>query len=386
MAKDQNDRIREGKPLDREGEPWEDDEPPPRDRNGETEAAPLDWGGEDPAWFQAVIPPRDWLVRAGTMALSPGFLPRGEVGILAAPGSSGKTWALVALALAVATGKSWLGYQTFPKAGGRVALLIAEETEDEIRRRIRAQAAMMGIRMSELAGHLLVLDRNRMPPEGPTLVRPLESRMSAGGISGELSTFGRRVLEDLNRKAVEAGPWDLVIADPLSAFGPPDCEVDNAAATATMRAIEQLCSLPGEPAVLVAHHTRKGAGKEGPVEADDIRGAGGLVNRARWAATLQKLPSPWEGVRVTSLQVVKANYSAEVPPLTYLHPHQTDAGNPAYGAIREAYTNERLKVTEMGANATSKAKPPKASTPAPAKIPPKTSGKMAASGSDDDID
>jgi hypothetical protein len=109
-----------------------------------------------------------------------------------------------------------------------------------------------------------------------------------------------------------------------------------------MRAVEKLCTLPGAPTVLVAHHTRKGAGKEGALEADDIRGASGLVNRARWAATLQKQPSPWDGIRVTSLQIVKANYSAEMPALLYLHP-ATLPNQPtvlAGGAIREMMTGE----------------------------------------------
>lgn len=344
MGKDQNDRLLEGKSLDREGEPWEISpaepaERPLSDRNGTEEPAPLDWTGDDPAWFTARIPPREWLVRAGKDILCPGFLPRGEVGILAAPGSSGKTWALVALALAVATARPWLGYFTVSKPG-RVVFLAAEETENEIRRRIQAQAAMMGINPEKLAGRLLVLDRSRLPPEGPALVRPLDPRFVQLG--GELSTFGRRVFDDLQKRAELQGPWDLIVLDPLSAFGPPDCEIDNASATATMRAVEHLCTLPGEPTVLVAHHTRKGAGKDGAPEADDIRGASGLVNRARWAATLQKQPSPWDGVRVTSLQIVKANYSAEVSPLVYLHPTSLP-GQPsvgAGGAIREAMTAE----------------------------------------------
>lgn len=339
MGKDQNDRLLEGKPLDRDGEPWEIPASSPPNRQDGSELPPLDWTGDDAAWFTARVPPREWLVRAGTDVFAPGFLPRGEVGILAAPGSSGKTWALVALALAVATGRPWLGYFT-GSLPGRVAFLGAEETENEIRRRIQAQALMMGVFLEDLAGRLLVLDRSRLPPEGPALVRASDPRIP--GTGGELSTFGRRVLEDLRNRAVQQGPWDLIILDPLSAFGPPDCETDNASATATMRAVEQLCTLPGSPTVLLAHHTRKGAGKDGAPEADDIRGASGLVNRARWAATLQKQASPWDGIRVTSLQVVKANYSAEVPPLMYLHP-ATLPGRPtvlAGGAIREAMVGE----------------------------------------------
>ena len=152
MGKDQNDRLLEGKPLDREGEPWEIPASSPSVREP-VELPPLDWTGEDPSWFTARIPPREWLVRVGGDVFAPGFLPRGEVGILAAPGSSGKTWALIALALAVATGRPWLGYFT-TNTPGRVAFLGAEETENEIRRRIQAQALMMGIFLEDLAGRV----------------------------------------------------------------------------------------------------------------------------------------------------------------------------------------------------------------------------------------
>lgn len=339
MGKDLNDRLLEGKPLDLEGEPWPETPPesPPTKYPGD-KPTPLLWEGDDPALYETEPPPREWLIRAGLDEQSPGFLSRGEVGILAAPGSSGKTWAMVALAIAVAMGRPWLGYRTTPKKG-RVALLMAEETRDELRRRIRAQAAAMYIRPGELAGRLSWVTRADMPPEGPSLVYPSDGPFSS--LAGSLSPFGQRVLTSLQAKAETQAPWDLIIADPLSAFGPPDCEIDNASATATMRAIEKLCELPGNPAVLVTHHTRKGAGKEGSAEADDIRGASGLVNRARWAATLSRLPSSerWPGSRFTCLQVVKSNYAPDVDPLVYVHAAQ------AHGAIRAADADERAAVT-----------------------------------------
>ena len=338
MAKDLNDRLLEGKPLDLEGEPWPESSPADPSQNTLEKPAMLHWDGDDPALYETEPPAREWLIRAGLEEHAPGFLSRGEVGILAAPGSSGKTWAMVALAIAVALGRPWLGYRTTAK-GGRVALLMAEETRDELRRRIRAQAAAMYVRPGDLAGRLSWVTRADMPPEGPTLVYPVDGPFSS--LAGSLSPFGQRVLASLHEKAQERGPWDLIIADPLSAFGPPDCEIDNASATATMRAIERLCELPGNPAVLVTHHTRKGAGKEGAAEADDIRGASGLVNRARWAATLSRLPPSdrWPGSRFTCLQVVKSNYAPDVDPLVYVHPAQ------AHGAIRAADPDERATVT-----------------------------------------
>lgn len=297
--------------------------------------APLGWLEPDLEWLCRPPPDREWLVRT---AGGVGFLPRGEVGLLAAPGSSGKTWVLVALALALATGRSWLGMSTHARAG-RVALVLAEETSDELRRRVQAQAALMEIDPAELIGRLRILTRESVP--GPLL-------LGAEGAHAP-SPFGRRLQADLEAWAAwgaaegAAGAGiDLVILDPLTGFGAPDCEVDNNAATATMRAVEQLTRLPGAPAVLVAHHTRKqnaAERKKGePMDIDDVRGASGLVNRARWAAVLSPVAAPWEGVRISRMDVLKANYCPPLQPVLLGHFHG------GRGAVRACMPDELRQI------------------------------------------
>lgn len=317
----------------------------------------LSWQGEAAEWWAEDAPEREWLVRAGAAENAAGFLPRGEVCMLAGRGAAGKTWALVALAVAVASGRPWLGYRTEPKSG-RVAFLAGEEEGHELRRRFQAQAAMMGVDPSGLAGSVLVLDRRGVAtfPGGPSLVLADKT-----GRAWSPSPFGSALLSDLASRAEEGRfGWDLVVVDPLSAFGSPDSEIDNAAATATMREIEKLCELPGAPSVLVAHHVKKadrserGRGLE--PDQDDIRGASGIVNRVRWAAVLEKVVIPEEkqgragALRFGKVAVVKGNYAPLGETLLYVQPPALPSergGGPARGAIR-ATIGDEAELTKKG--------------------------------------
>lgn len=368
--KDANDLLKSGTdPLSVPADPWPAEEGPDRTErggreppdgyDGEEEGPVLPWQGGDPDWWFDDAPDREWLVYAGTGENAPGYLPRGEVGILAGKGAAGKTWALVALSIAVATGRPWLGYRTRPTSG-RVAFLAAEEDGTELRRRFQAQAAMVAALegrdraevLRDLAGRVLVLDRKGadIHQEGPALVQGEPLRPSA---------FGRELLADLRRRAEEGGPWDLVVLDPLSAFGAVDTEKDAAAATATMREIEKLCSLPGGPLVLVAHHTKKPGNKADAIDSDDIRGSSGIVNRARWAGILEGIPVPEgaeakaSGRRFLRLSIVKGNYSPAGPPLVYVQPPllptwKDGRQQPARGAIRAIDPDELQIIRDPG--------------------------------------
>jgi hypothetical protein len=138
--------------------------------------------------------------------------------------------------------------------------------------------------------------------------------------------------------AEQAGPgFALVILDPLSRFGGLEAEVDNGLATRTVGALERLTRLPGEPAVLVAHHERKGGGKG----TDAVRGASALVDGARWVARLQPVElggRRWRskaGHRAVWLRLVKTNYT---PPLEAPCLVMLDSGHG--GAPRFARTGE----------------------------------------------
>jgi hypothetical protein len=113
-----------------------------------------------------------------------------------------------------------------------------------------------------------------------------------------------------------------------------------------MREIEKLCELPGGPAVLVAHHVKKGdrseRGKSVEPDQDDIRGASGIVNRVRWAAILEKAGDR-DAMRFLRLTVVKGNYAPLREGLLYVQPDVLP-GRPhvsARGAIRATIGEEK---------------------------------------------
>lgn len=205
-------------------------------------------------------------------------LPMGKCGLLAASGGTGKTMALAQLALAVAlepgANKSeWL--ETFQVATpGHVLLALAEEDADEVVRRLYRAANAMRLsqeQRKQVAERITVL---------PLAGRPVALTES----DGRGNVTEAPALAELRRRLSEAGhDWSLVALDPLSRWAGADTEKDNAAATRFVQAVETLVNAPGSPAVLVAHHSGKFAGKAGE---DDARGVSGIRDGFRWVATL----------------------------------------------------------------------------------------------------
>jgi RecA-family ATPase len=224
--------------------------------------------------------------------------------------------ALAGLALAVATGKNWLrtginnpvplkhpGFKV--ATSGRVALLLGEEDAEDIQARLFYTAKMMGL-----------WDEDRQAAAHRVLVGPLAGEnVALVEEDGELSARAKTLYDRLEALSDEADPWALILVDPLSRFGGIGAETDNALATRAIQALERLTRLPGRPAVLMAHHERKGGG-EG---ADAVRGSSAIVDGARWVARLSpvktKMGKRWatkNGDRCVTLDVVKTNYG---PPL-----------------------------------------------------------------------
>jgi hypothetical protein len=300
--------------LVREREPGEDDEPflaqgstPPV-----TPTAPPDgpigatWAPMPTIWLTEQPAPRRWLVRHPTRDGSPcpsgygdGMFPRGKVGILAAEGGAGKTQAVLGLGVSITTGRSWFGhFHPDPDARqGKVLLALAEEDAEEVHRRIYTLAEEMRLTPQEreaVARRVVIL---------PLAGRPVGFVEYATGRTLVVTP----VLADLHRKLRdEAGEhgWSLVVLDPLSRWAGPDAEADNAVATRCIQAIETITAAPGNPGVLVPHHSSKLARRTGQA---DSRGVTALTDGARWAATLR-----CEGDDVFFRQV-KSNYSVPMP-------------------------------------------------------------------------
>lgn len=258
------------------------------------------------AWLREEPPPREYLLHAPDPAApegrGAGFLARGVPGILSAGGGTGKTYALVGLALAIATRTPWLGrYPMGAGTIGRAALLLGEETAEEVRRRLYAQARALGLSGAAIEGRLLIL-----PAAGAgslALTQPEEGGRPAH------TPFAEELYDYL--KAEAGSGWDAVIVDPLSHFAGPDVEKDNAAATRLLQVLTRFTRLPGGPVVLMAHHERKPGLNEDSSSAT-VRGSSAIVDNARWVARLSKekeLPIPRGAYGLARLAVVKSNYA-----------------------------------------------------------------------------
>lgn len=277
------------------------------ERGGAKEPLDLRPVGEvyEPNYLTHPLPPRAALLKHGGKP----FLVQGKVGLLLAPGGSGKTWAFTQLAVAVATGGKWFG--TYEATKGRVLLALGEEDAEEVQRRLYDVATGLGLSEYERAE----VGRN----------------VTALGLSGKSVAFiEKSAVGALKpspwfaelRTALEAGgPWRCILLDPWSRWGGPDVEKDNHAATRGVELLEELSKLPGSPTVLVAHHTRKSAKEDATsgADADASRGASALVDGARWVVNLVRTKSQTGDKRVLRFDVTKRNHTAASEPLELVH-------------------------------------------------------------------
>ena len=273
-------------------------------------------------WMETTPP------EASTLLRTPDHLPflrDGRVGTLSAPGGRGKSFALVQLAAAVASGTPWLDTYSVSRKG-KVLLALGEEDEDEIWRRLHR-----GTR------HLTPYDRAEVSRNVVPL--PLAGKdcaflrkASDGNI--EQTDFFRALKASMARDH-----WRLCIFDPLSRFGGPEVETDAHAATRLVQCFEELTAIPGRPAVINAHHERKAsAATAGARDASNMRGSTALVDGPRWVATL----GMYRG-ELLELRVTKANYTVPGAPLVLAR----DMG----GALRAATAREIAEADEAAAAA-----------------------------------
>lgn len=266
------------------------------------EAARVDSMLDNPA------PKREWLV--------PDFLPLGVVGLLAAAGGTGKSFATLQLAVSTATG--WPFFGMAMERTGSVLIVSAEDDRDEIHRRLHAVVDHYSA-IEDLAGdwsqydqairdRLRVVDRVGM-----------DNRLTMSIKRETIRTgFAKCVIE--TAKLMD-GPA-LIVLDPLSRFdgGEPN---DNSDGTRLIEAAESIRIATGAT-VLLPHHVSKASLRDDSSGQDAIRGASGLVDGARWAALMQSLPekeakglgiSEDEAGHYLRMRLVKANYVKPTKPL-----------------------------------------------------------------------
>lgn len=292
-----------------------DDAPPPSEPFESSPASlQSDWRArliEAPSqWFTEKPPPRQWLLKDSRAAASSGFLPQGKVGQVIAEGGAGKTMLLVQLGIAVANGCPWLSVFTVENSG-RVLLILGEEDAQEMHRRIYNAARAMNAATPD-PGRIHVLPLSGVPA-------PMLERAESGALYDAPFIVELREWLDAN------GPWALIIVDPLSRFAGPDAEIDNAAATRFIQALETIASTTGA-CVLVAHHTNKEGRKGGAIGAVAGRGSSALVDGVRWQISLGveklKFKDQYMNDKLSKIVVMthtKTNYTRTAEPLWLRH-------------------------------------------------------------------
>ena len=291
---------------------------------------------------------RETLLTIGDHAEAPPFLVRGKTGLLVAPGGGGKTGLLAQLAVAVAAGTSWLGYNvTRP---GKVLLALGEEDSDEMQRRLhRAYHDQADDLAKQVATNLVPLP---LYATNPRFMEPV-----GAATIGDETPFYRNLVDYLE----DNGPWALIIIDPASRFMGAEVETDNAAATRFVELLEAMTQVEGAPTVLAAHHGNKGMLSGEKTDQGAARGSSALVDGVRWVANLELVDDPdelddgrycdWRRFRI-----VKTNYTGKPAPM---HLEYEKTWKPVDDATVKA-RNRELKGLDKGKNkggATTKSKP-----------------------------
>lgn len=223
-------------------------------------------------------------------------LPRRDVGMIAAPGGTGKTRLGLQLAMGVALGTGW-PWQGWARPPGRVLYLAAEEHPDTLVDRLRAIAQATEMPAQDL-------DRLDQRLDLHSMVGLPEACLSSSGAEGPLTSA---------LLGLPAGRYRLVVIDPLASFAGVDAENDNAAATRVVKYLRAVGGTSGA-AVLVVHHVAKAAILNGQTHlAVSARGAVALTDGVRWQAQLTRAgddqtdpggdPGTWR-----QLTVAKANH------------------------------------------------------------------------------
>lgn len=207
----------------------------------------------------------------------PGFLRR-SVGVLVAPGSTGKSFFAIQSAMSVACGRDLFGiFGGAEITKGKVAYIALEDTVEVFWTRIHAIGKWLKLNLPddeyrEVCENFDNIDLHDLYGSG---YRPMTKELVASDH-----------IEVTLGKLAEQGDVRLLIIDTYSRFLAGHSEQDNAVASTIVSIIEQMCKRTGA-AALILHHTNKAANSnEGAAEQGAARGASALTDNARWQANM----------------------------------------------------------------------------------------------------
>ena len=216
---------------------------------------------EDGNWNEADIPSRQWI--------APGYLLRGAVTLVIGPGGVSKSSLMVAYAVALALGTELHGMR--PKASARSILFNVEDDADEQRRRLSAVLTSVGKAPADIVG--------KVARVGPRRLGMLLDRHPETGALRHTAAW-----DDLENDIERFGP-DVLFLDPLA-----ELHADDENANVALR--EVVAEFRGlarkhQIAVVIIHHTRKGAAAPGDM--DSGRGASSIASAARVVLTVSAM-------------------------------------------------------------------------------------------------
>jgi RecA-family ATPase len=249
----------------------------------------------------------------------PGLL-AGTVGVVVAPGATGKTTLLTQLACDISVGLpvggDIFGACRLNPSGARVAMFLAEESQSIMHHRL--QAALEGMQGME---EFRVQSACREVARRLTQNLRLYAMAGAGRIHcvddvGSTTAEFRLMLE-----ASEGAR--LVIVDPLRRFHGGE-ENDSSHMSAVVAAFESIAKKTGA-AVVLSHHANRSSVQNGAGgQAGASRGSSALTDGSRWQANLSSLSQHMariyhvtdaESRHFVQLDIAKANYTSVTEPL-----------------------------------------------------------------------
>jgi hypothetical protein len=199
------------------------------------------------------LDPRRWLY--GTQLI------RGFVSVLVAPGGTGKSAYALAVACALATGRSFLGDHIFSRVN--VAVINLDDPMDELERRVAAVMMSHKLRREDLEGRLFLEDC-----DGHRLVLAEQSKDENG-------FFISNPDEDALIALIRENDIGLIVCDPFAESH--TLEENSNPQMIQAAAVWRRIARATNCAVLLVHHVRKGTADG----IDAARGAKAVTDSAR---------------------------------------------------------------------------------------------------------
>ena len=240
----------------------------------------------------------------------------GVVGLLIAPGGTGKSWLLLQIAASIVTGIPIVDGWKVGRCGS-VLMLCAEDDEEQLHHRY------------------LALIRSLVPNGDPETIRRLSSglvlvpRVGEDNLLTSTDPTSREVkltqrVDQLIASAKQLPDLALIIIDPASRFRGGD---ENSAEDTTrfVQALERIAAKTGAT-VLVAHHSNKGAYSANEPNQSASRGSSALTDGVRWQLNLTTLTDKEarangipadERRQYLTATVTKSNYAPPSPPILF---------------------------------------------------------------------